>query len=90
MNMEKKYKFITIRPRLTWDVINGKAAYYPEKFAGKPVYAIHNNKSDQQIGLISWYRPWKQYVFSSQSECVFNNSCLKDVIDFMENEAGKA
>ena len=25
----------------------------------------------------------QQYVFSSQPECVFNDSCLKDVLDFM-------
>ncbi len=70
----KKYKFITIQQ------IN------KEIFEGKPVYRIFNNAGHQQLGILSYYRPWKQYVFSSQSECVFNNSCLKDILDFMENE----
>jgi hypothetical protein len=73
----KKYKFITIKQV-------GK-----ELFEGKPCYRIYNNKSDGQIGILSYYPPWKCFVFSSQPECVFNNSCLKDVLDFLENHAGK-
>lgn len=68
---EKRYKYITIR-----QVSN-------EVFEGYPVYRIFNTKSGGQIGLLSWYKPWKQYVFSSIAECVFNNSCLCDVLDFM-------
>jgi hypothetical protein len=73
MTLEKKYKFITIKQ------VNG------ELFEGKPVYRIFNNKLGEQIGIISYYRPWKQYVFSAMAQCVFNNSCLHDVLDFMEN-----
>ena len=56
-----------------------------EMFEGHPVYRIYNNKNKAQLGIISWYRPWKEYVFSSIPECVFNNSCLRDVLDFIEN-----
>lgn len=69
----KKYRFITIRQD------SG------EVFAKKPVYRIFNNRSNSQLGIISYYSPWKEYVFSSQPECVFNNSCLRDVLDFIEN-----
>lgn len=69
----KKYKYITIRQE------------HNETFEGHPVYRIFNTKSDGQIGLLSWYKPWKQYVFSSIAACVFNNSCLRDVLDFIEN-----
>lgn len=71
----KKYKWITIRQEEN------------ETFEGRPAYRIFNNKSQSLLGIISFYKPWKQYVFSSQPECVFNNSCLKDVLDFMEKEA---
>ncbi len=70
----KRYKFITIKQE------SG------EMFEGHPVYRILNNKSGAQLGVISWYKPWTQYVFSSREECVFNNSCLRDVLDFMEKE----
>lgn len=77
----KKYKYITILQ------VNN------EIFGNKPVYRIFNNRDLKkqgpseagQLGLISFYKPWKQYVFSSQPECVFNNSCLRDVLDFIEN-----
>lgn len=72
-----KYKYITI------EHVNG------EVFNGKPVYRIFNNKSRDHLGVISYYKPWKQFVFSSREECVFNNSCLKDVLDFMENRITK-
>jgi len=70
-NAEMKYKYITIRQE------NG------EMFEGRPVYRIFNNRSVAQLGIISFYRPWKQYVFSSQPECIFNASCLRDVLDFI-------
>ena len=68
----KRYKYITILQD------SG------EMFEKKPVYRIFNNKNDAQLGIISWYKPWKCYVFSSQPECVFNNECLKDVLNFIE------
>lgn len=70
----KKYKYITIKQ------VNG------ELFEKHPVYRIFNNRSGSQLGIVSWYKPWKEYVFSSQPECVFNNSCILDVLDFIENQ----
>lgn len=69
----KKYKYINIR-----QVDN-------EVFEGKPVYRIFNNRTKAQLGIISWYKPWKEYVFSSQPECVFNNTCLHDLLNFIES-----
>jgi hypothetical protein len=73
----KKYKYIIIEQR------------NEELFERKPVYRIFNKRSKDQIGILSYYKPWKEYVFSSQPECVFNNTCLHDVIDFLENEISK-
>ena len=70
----KKYKYIFIEQK------NG------EMFEGRPVYRIYNNRSKNQLGIISFYKQWKEYVFSSSDECVFNNSCLRDVLDFMDNQ----
>ena len=73
----KSYRFIQIRQ-------DGD-----EKFEGMPVYRILNNKSGEQLGILSWYKPWRQYVLSSQPECVFNDSCLRDVLDFMGSISGR-
>ena len=68
----KKYKFITIRQ------VNN------EMFEKKPVFRIFSNRSGAQLGVLSYYRPWKEYILSSR-ECVFNSTCLRDVLDFMES-----
>ncbi len=84
----KKYKFITIEQEDN------------EAHEGRPVYYICNNKdlrraSEERlprplpIGLLAWYKPWKQYAFSSHERAVFNKSCLRDIIDFIENEIPK-
>lgn len=73
LEIMKKYKYITIKQV-------GK-----ELFENKPVYRVYNNKSGDQLAIISWYKPWKEYVFSSKENCVFNNTCLRDVLDFIEN-----
>jgi hypothetical protein len=69
----KKYKFITIRQERD------------EAFCGMPVYRVFANRKGGQLAIISYYVPWKEYVFSSHEDCVFNNSCLRDVLDFIEN-----
>ena len=44
-----------------------------------------NNKSGEVLATISWYRPWKRYVFSQECEMVvFDINCLKDIIDFIK------
>ena len=73
----KKYKYITIDQ------------FDQEYWKKKPLYRIKNNRHGYYIGLICWYPDWKQYVFCSEQNSVFNNDCLRDVLDFMENHAGK-
>jgi len=67
----KKYKFITIQQ------------HENETFRNKSIYRISSNKNGDELGLLFWHSPWKQYVFSSHKKCVFNDSCLRDILDFM-------
>lgn len=83
----KRYKYIHIKQRMVG--LRGPQAELGETFNDKPVYGVYNNRSKDQIGIISWYKQWKEYVFSSQPECVFNNSCLRDIVDFIENHVAK-
>lgn len=71
MNDVFKYRFFSIQHRGS------------EMFEGRPVYRIYNNKNEDQIGVVSWYKPWRKYVFSSKEGCIFDVSCLLDVLDFM-------
>ncbi len=82
----RKYRFITIRQAVAKisETDDGGLERAGEMFEGHPVYRIFNNKSGGQLGILSYYRPWRQFVLSSQPECVFNDSCLRNVLDFME------
>lgn len=82
---EHKYKFITIRQAEQFE--EGKAI--PAMYDNKPLYHIVNNKNAGFLGWITYYKPWRQYVFTGTERAVFNNACLKDIIDFLENHAGK-
>jgi hypothetical protein len=73
----KKYKFMEIAPT-------------SQDWEGKPVYSITNLRGAYQIGRLLYYRPWRQYVFEGRENAVFNASCLRDIIDFIENEIPKA
>jgi hypothetical protein len=75
--MNKSYKFISIEQN-NW---RGE----PEVFEGKPVYRIFNKKDGTQLGMISWYRPWKKYVFSTKNQMAFDATCLENILDFMKN-----
>jgi hypothetical protein len=72
----KKYKHITI--------IEQKDTY-----VDRTVYDIVNNKSGAGLAVLYYYEPWKKYVFTqydSPDQIIFDNSCLRDIIDFLENE----
>jgi hypothetical protein len=81
MKVLKKYKFIEMR------IIEN------EVHDGHPVYRIFNIKEKiadrAELGMIFYYRQWKQFVFRGRDEALFNNSCLNDVIDFINNHAGR-
>jgi hypothetical protein len=85
MQLIKKYKFIQI---VLAEQMHGDKVV-PYIYDGKPLYHILNNKNQGFLGWITYYKPWKQYVFTGTEKAVFNNACLKDIIDFMDNHAGK-
>jgi hypothetical protein len=70
----KKYKYITIKET--------PGGVYDKH----PIYKIINNKSGDRLGRISYYPRWKQFIAEFSPYAVFNNTCLRDIIDFMENE----
>lgn len=75
-NTGVKFKYITIRQEGL------------EEFEGHPIYRVFNNKSGEQLAILSWYKPWKQYVFSSREECVFNHECLSDETTVVSDDGG--
>jgi len=76
---ERKYKYFTIT--------EGSL-----KAAGKPVFAITNNRGAYSMGTISWYAGWKQYVFQPHAGTDWSADCLANIIAFLgevNKETGK-
>ncbi len=70
--MRREFRYIVIEQRNN------------EIFESHPVYRVFNKKSGSQLAILSYYNPWRQYVFSSKEGCVFNDSCLRDVLSFLK------
>ena len=57
---------------------------FPHEGHKTTVIMVHSRGQGSCLGTISWYGPWRQYCFSPFPNCVFNNSCLKDVSDMLD------
>jgi hypothetical protein len=47
------------------------------------VYDVLSKSSGTILGHIKWYGPWRQYCFMPSPYCVFNNGCMTDIINFI-------
>ncbi len=52
-----------------------------ERIAGQ--WFCYNNTTQDELGRIQYYRRWKQYVIEFEPGCVFNDSCLTDIVSFL-------
>lgn len=66
---------------------------YFVKVADKPktsVWYCRSEISNDLLGIVKWYSPWRQYCFYPEPNTIFNPSCHKDIDDFMRQlEEGK-
>jgi hypothetical protein len=52
-------------------------------FDKRPSWNIHAKKDGKLLGFIYYYKNWKQYIFYPDMDTVWNDGCLKDVINFL-------
>lgn len=48
------------------------------------IWICYSNKGDIWLGSIPKKKVWRQYVFEPGSDCIFNNGCLRDIADFLD------
>jgi len=48
-------------------------------------WECRNNSTEDTLGTVKWYGPWRQYCFFPEpiGGLVFNDGCLKDICHFM-------
>lgn len=39
-----------------------------------------------ELGIVSWFAPWRRYTFSPKSETTFDQACLGELADFLRKE----
>ena len=47
---------------------------------------VANKHSDICIGNIGWFAAWRKYGFFPEEDMVFEEDCLRDIADFIENK----
>ena len=58
-----------------------------EKVAETPKtssWICRNNRSNDDLGMIKWYGPWRQYCYFSAGGAIYNPDCLDDIKDFIK------
>jgi hypothetical protein len=49
------------------------------------VWAVAS-KAGVSLGFVSYYSPWRRYVFRPNAGALFDASCLREAADFCESE----
>jgi len=47
-------------------------------------WAIRSKSDESMLGVIKWFRPWRQYCFFVMDVAVFSAGCFKDLTSFLE------
>jgi hypothetical protein len=55
------------------------------RFESMDTWKIINKHSGCDIALIIFWKPWNKYVLAPYDEIIFDVSCLKDIILFIES-----
>jgi hypothetical protein len=56
------------------------------KWAKTNVYEVTAALNAYPLGRIAWYTRWRKYVFEPSSNCIFEETCLRDISQFIEEE----
>ena len=60
--------------------------HYPSKEGCKTSLWIVKTKEDSiPLGLIKWYGAWRTYAFFPANDTIFEDDCLRDIAQFIED-----
>lgn len=56
-------------------------------YAGKTnKYGVFNLTKSLLLGFIRWHGAWRKYCFFPASNTVFDNGCMKEIIEFIDEQ----
>ena len=47
------------------------------------VWNIHNSDNGSYLGQVKWNGGWRQYIFSTEPDCIWNTDCLDQLNAFI-------
>jgi hypothetical protein len=47
------------------------------------VWQCHNNKTNDILAWVAWYKPWRKHCVGFMANAVFDEACLADIQDFL-------
>lgn len=50
-----------------------------------PIYHIISKHSNTEIGQVKWYGAWRKFCFFPEKGTIWDNKCIKDLLDFICN-----
>lgn len=58
-------------------------SFYLEERKPKTIIVKVENKSMEDLGIIKWYAPWRQYCYMGECDIILAKSCLQDIQEFI-------
>ncbi len=55
--------------------------YLPKKIT--EVWEIRSLSDATLLGIVKWHAPWRCYSFYPMANTIFNSTCIKDILDFI-------
>lgn len=55
------------------------------KWTKTNVYEV-TDETNFPLGRISWFGRWRKYSFMPSASCVFEETCMRDIAQFIEEE----
>jgi hypothetical protein len=60
------------------DYLNGKSLKKKTSTIG-----VFHRGTVERLGIIEWYSPWRQYIFSPDDDTLYSAECLQDISNFI-------
>lgn len=48
------------------------------------VWEVRVKEDGYHLGKVSWYAPWRKYIFHPTGSSIYEQDCLRDIADFIE------
>ena len=64
----------------------------PEDLNYKPKtqrWAVQTKDTYLQLGIVRWHNSWRKYAFFPYEGTLFEQTCLRDIANFIEDETKK-